>query len=111
MNRRLAFFALCFLSLPITSFARPGEREYWTGKDLAGDRLTFTNTYGDHWISSINGKKPWNYDTVSSNDDYIELKPTSSDIRVRLYKDKATTLEEGSKFKWFEMATGTWKRL
>jgi hypothetical protein len=105
-----AVIALALLAMTSVSLAK--HRTYWLGKGIDNNkRYSLNNVAGDEWELLIDGQKPaLRYETTEIKDEYIELKSKDdSTEKVRLYKDKMTMTQVGSKFKFVDFAKGQWK--
>jgi hypothetical protein len=105
---------LTALFLATGSNAVAGGKTVWVGRDVNNNSVhwTCTNTTGDNWILKKNGSNYGSYETVSKSSDYIEVqaKGTKNFERLRLYSDKLTMNEKGSKFKFLTLAKGKWQK-
>lgn len=109
MNKLLGFLAVSLLASASTAVA--AERTLWLGRDLTNDRITWTctNTFGDSWTLERATEKLGNLKAVNSTGDFIELVSKSNkDIRFRLYKNKLSMNEPGSRVLWTSLAKGKW---
>src|SRR4051812_4134574 len=99
--------------LLVTAAAQAGGMTSWSGRDLdAREVWTCNNIGGDEWVLRRTGLGAVYYTAVSSSDDYVELqaKGTRTFDRVRLYKDRLTMNDVGSRLRWIDMAKGRWDR-
>jgi len=88
------------------------EKTVWVGRDVDNNKVIWscTKVSGDDWKLKKDGKVIGEYEGVTSTDEFFELqlKGSKDFDRVRLYKDKLSLNESGSKTKWLEMAKGKW---
>jgi len=106
---RLTVAVLGALLMVMPSTADASEKTFWVGSDPDSKVVwTCTNTDRDNWSLKCGGKDYGRYETVTSNGEFIELqaKGVMQFDRVRLYKDRLSMNEAGSRTRWITMATG-----
>src|SRR5262249_46239829 len=108
--RRLLLASLAGVAflLAAASLAVAASMTVWVGRDIDNNRIIWTcsNVGGNAWKLKKNGTTVGDYEGVTSTAEFVELqlKGTKKYDRLRLYKDKLSLNQKGSRTEWIPIA-------